>query len=69
MATKQAVKENEIGSIRHSFAHVLASAVKKLYPAAELGIGPVIESGFYYDFGNIEISEKDLQGLMKEIEE
>jgi threonyl-tRNA synthetase len=36
--------------IRHSTAHLLAHAVKRLYPNAKVGIGPVIEDGFYYDF-------------------
>jgi threonyl-tRNA synthetase len=36
--------------IRHSTAHLLAHAVKRLYPTARVGIGPVIEDGFYYDF-------------------
>src|ERR1700738_1904950 len=36
--------------IRHSTAHLLAQAVKQLFPAAEVTIGPVIEDGFYYDF-------------------
>jgi threonyl-tRNA synthetase len=36
--------------IRHSTAHLLAHAVKRLYPSARVGIGPVIEDGFYYDF-------------------
>ena len=36
--------------IRHSTAHLLAHAVKRLFPAARVGIGPVIEDGFYYDF-------------------
>ena len=35
---------------RHSTAHLLASAVKELFPEAKIGIGPVIEDGFYYDF-------------------
>ncbi len=42
--------ESSIENIRHSFAHVLAAAVQKFYPKVQLGIGPVIESGFYYDF-------------------
>lgn len=37
--------------MRHSAAHVLAMAVLEMFPEAELGIGPVIENGFYYDFG------------------
>ncbi len=36
--------------IRHSTAHLLAQAVKSLYPEAQVTIGPVIEDGFYYDF-------------------
>jgi threonyl-tRNA synthetase len=36
--------------IRHSTAHLLACAVKELYPDAQVTIGPVIENGFYYDF-------------------
>jgi len=36
--------------LRHSCSHIMASAVKKLYPEAKLGIGPAIENGFYYDF-------------------
>jgi len=36
--------------IRHSTAHLLAYAVKELYPDAQVTIGPVIENGFYYDF-------------------
>ena len=42
--------EESLDLIRHSTAHLLAHAVKRLYPAAKVGIGPVIEDGFYYDF-------------------
>ena len=44
--------ENTIGkdAFRHTSAHILAMAVKRLYPSAKLGIGPAIERGFYYDF-------------------
>ncbi len=44
------VKLSDIDSIRHSLAHLLAMAVLKKFPEAKLGIGPVIENGFYYDF-------------------
>jgi len=60
----------DLNALRHSCSHILASAVKKLYPKAKLGIGPAIENGFYYDFdipGGI--SEEDLpkiEKLMKE---
>ncbi len=60
----------EIEKIRHSFAHVLAQAVKELYPKAKLGIGPSIENGFYYDFDDLDISEdnlKEIETKMKEI--
>ena len=40
----------KLESFRHSAAHILASAVKELYPEAKLGIGPAIADGFYYDF-------------------
>jgi len=52
---------------RHSLAHILALAVKNLYPKAKLGIGPAIENGFYYDFDNLRISDKDLNKLEKEM--
>ncbi len=40
----------ELGPMRHSAAHVLAEAVVDLFPGTKLGIGPVIDDGFYYDF-------------------
>ncbi|MEA2613225.1 MAG: threonyl-tRNA synthetase, partial [Chloroflexota bacterium] len=40
----------ELGPMRHSAAHVLAEAVLDLFPGTKLGIGPVIDDGFYYDF-------------------
>ena len=42
--------EQNIDHIRHSLAHLLAMAVLKKFPKAQLGIGPTIENGFYYDF-------------------
>lgn len=59
--------DSSIENIRHSFAHVLAAAVKNLYPNVQLGIGPVIENGFYYDFGNIKIVDDDLPTIEKEM--
>ena len=41
---------DKIENIRHSLAHLLAAAVLKKFPKAKLGIGPIIEDGFYYDF-------------------
>src|SRR3989338_8276318 len=56
---------------RHSLAHLVAAAVKELYPDAKPSIGPAIENGFYYDFDfSSPISDKDLLNIesrMKEI--
>ncbi|TSC56546.1 MAG: threonyl-tRNA synthetase [Parcubacteria group bacterium Greene0714_21] len=61
------MQPTNIEHIRHSFAHLLAAAVKKLYPKAKLGIGPVIENGFYYDFGNIRLTDEDLPKIEEEM--
>ncbi|WP_296762330.1 threonine--tRNA ligase [Varibaculum sp.] len=57
--------------IRHSATHVLAQAVQQVYPDANLGVGPYIIDGFYYDFGNIDPVTpellKDLEKRMKKI--
>jgi threonyl-tRNA synthetase len=44
------LEKDELYKIRHSAAHVMAQAVQELYPEAKLGIGPPIDTGFYYDF-------------------
>src|SRR5919107_389347 len=44
-------QELALGVLRHSAAHVLATAVRRLRPDAQIGFGPAIEDGFYYDFG------------------
>lgn len=44
------MKTDNLDGIRHSLAHLLAAAVLKKFPKAKLGVGPVIETGFYYDF-------------------
>lgn len=41
--------EDELRAIRHTASHVLAQAVKRLYPETKLAIGPAIDDGFYYD--------------------
>ncbi len=54
----------DLEALRHSTSHVMADAVKQLYPAARLGIGPAIEEGFYYDFDIKEpIRPEDLQKI------
>ena len=55
--------------LRHSTAHVLAQAVQRIKPQANLGIGPPIENGFYYDFGVAEpFTPEDLKAIKKEME-
>ncbi|MBS0620347.1 MAG: threonine--tRNA ligase [Verrucomicrobia bacterium] len=51
----------------HTSAHVLAQAILRLYPDAKPTIGPPIENGFYYDFGNLTISDADFEKIEKEV--
>jgi len=61
-------QENSLEIIRHSMAHVLALAVKNLFPKAKFGIGPTIESGFYYDIDvGKTLSLEDLPKIEKEM--
>jgi threonyl-tRNA synthetase len=54
--------------IRHTASHVMAMAVQKLFPKAQVTIGPWIENGFYYDFDSPEpFTEKDLKSIQKEM--
>ncbi|EMB1202627.1 threonine--tRNA ligase [Campylobacter coli] len=56
--------------IRHSCAHLMAQAIKSLYPEAKFFVGPVIEDGFYYDFRvNSKIGEEDLVKIEKKMKE
>jgi len=59
----------ELLKIRHSCAHVMAMAVKQLYPTAQCTIGPAIDYGFYYDFdmGGAVVTEQDLKAIRKEM--
>jgi threonyl-tRNA synthetase len=61
--------EEALEVLRHSSAHLLAEAVKKLYPHAKFGVGPVIEDGFYYDIdlGDDVLTEADLSTIEKEM--
>ena len=64
------IKENEkLNTLNHSCAHLLAQAVKHLYPEAKFWVGPVIDSGFYYDIdlGSAVIKEEDLPKIEKEM--
>lgn len=55
--------DDAIKVARHTASHVLAQAVKKVYPEARLAIGPATDDGFYYDFDNLPITENDLKKL------
>jgi threonyl-tRNA synthetase len=64
------IKENEkLSVMNHSCAHLLAQAVKHLYPNAKFWVGPVIEEGFYYDIdlGDVTLKEEDLERIQKEM--
>ena len=58
----------DLNTLRHSCAHILAQAVKELWPDTKLGIGPSIEDGFYYDFAKLEpFSDEDLARIEKKM--
>ncbi len=58
----------DLDTLRHSCSHVMAEAVKELWPEAKLGIGPSIEDGFYYDFDKKEpFSDEDLAKIEKKM--
>ena len=59
-----------LGIMRHSAAHVLATAVRRIYPKAGIGFGPAIEDGFYYDFEVPQpFTPEDLERIQAEIED
>jgi len=61
--------QDQLHAMRHSLAHIMATAVTKLYPGAKLGVGPVVDNGFYYDIDidGVTISEKDFKQIEKEM--
>jgi threonyl-tRNA synthetase len=58
-------EKDSLNAMRHSLAHIMASSVIKLWPEAKLGVGPVVENGFYYDIDipNVTISEDDFKKI------
>ena len=61
-------EHNQLYKMRHSLSHVLAAAVKELYPEVQLGIGPPVDNGFYYDFVFPQpISADDLPAIEKKM--
>ena len=63
------LNDKDLNTLNHSCAHVLAQAVKHLYPQAKFWVGPVVEEGFYYDIdlGEETISDDDLPKIEKEM--
>ena len=63
------MSEEELRSMRHSLAHIMAQAIQHLWPQAKFGVGPAIDNGFYYDvyLDNGTISEADLPKIEKEM--
>lgn len=63
------LNDKDLNTLNHSCAHVLAQAVKHLYPLAKFWVGPVVEEGFYYDIdlGDQTISDDDLPKIEKEM--
>ena len=59
--------EEGLRVIRHTASHVLAQAVKNLFPDAKITIGPAIDDGFYYDFDSQPFSREDLDALEAEM--
>ncbi|HLB66702.1 MAG TPA: threonine--tRNA ligase [Candidatus Saccharimonadales bacterium] len=60
---------NKLNAMRHSLAHILASAVQHLWPEAKFGVGPAIDNGFYYDIdlGKTTLSEEDFKKIETEM--
>src|SRR5947208_11142320 len=69
LTTRDSDDPDALAVLRHSSAHLLAEAVRRLYPGVKIAIGPPIENGFYYDFDFPEpIHEQDLERIEQEIQ-
>src|SRR3989338_7939270 len=69
MALQEAPPKEDIMKMRHSMSHILAQAVKHLFPGTKLGIGPATDEGFYYDFDPAQpFTPEDLKKLEKEMD-
>lgn len=60
-------QDQELHVIRHTAAHIMAQAIKRLYPQADFAFGPATENGFYYDvdLGDQKLSDEDLANIEK----
>jgi threonyl-tRNA synthetase len=63
------MNDEQLHAMRHSLAHITATAVQRLWPEAKFGVGPVVENGFYYDIdlGEHKISEQNFAKIEKEM--
>ena len=63
------MSDKELYAMRHSLAHIMATAITKLWPEVKLGVGPVIENGFYYDIDldDTKISDDDFEKIEAEM--
>ncbi len=61
--------EEELHVLRHSAAHIMAQAIKRLYPQADFAFGPATQNGFYYDvdLGDTKLTPEDLETIEKEM--
>ena len=62
-------QEEELHVLRHTAAHIMAQAIKRLYPQADFAFGPATENGFYYDvdLGDTKLTDEDLAAIEKEM--
>src|SRR6267142_4614407 len=62
-------QNDRLQAMRHSLAHIMASAVQHLWPEAKFGVGPAVDNGFYYDMdlGGTKLSEEDFDKLEAEM--
>jgi threonyl-tRNA synthetase len=62
-------QEHELHPMRHSLAHIMATAITRLWPEVKLGVGPVVENGFYYDvdLGGAQLREEDFNKIEAEM--
>ena len=62
-------QEEELHVLRHTAAHVMAQAIKRLYPQADFAFGPATQNGFYYDvdLGDVKLTQEDLEAIEKEM--
>ena len=62
-------QEEELHVLRHTAAHVMAQAIKRLYPQADFAFGPATQNGFYYDvdLGDTKLTNEDLEAIEKEM--